>query len=312
MHQTGIIALFRSPPHSAVTSSLPLTGVAERALAGEVPVGGVGAAEGAVVTPVGQAGVELDAAVDARVARLTLAAVAAEPVETDAVQTGPRRAVILVTLTVTACTQRRGGVGGVIGEGERARRGGKEGGRAGRDRRRADRAAARSRPRYSHSYGLHTEAGWGGGGYRRGGEGEERGQGGGPSRSRQTPCRHGRGAQSSSLLSQLRPAHRSGGCLEGAERGRGEGARRGAEPVKTDAVQTGPRRAVILVTLTVTACTQRRGGVGGVIGEGERARRGGKEGGRAGRDRRRADTAAARSRPRYSHSYGLHTGAGGV
>ena len=96
------------------------------------------------------------------------------------------------------------------GGGEGARRGGEEGGRASQDRRRADTAAARSHPRYSHSYGLHTEAGWGGGGYRRGGEGEERGQGGGPSRSRQTPCRQGRGAQSSSLLSQLRPAHRGG------------------------------------------------------------------------------------------------------
>ena len=39
------------------------------------------------------------------------------------------------------------------------------------------------------------------------------------------------------------------------------GARRGAEPVETDAVQTRPRRAVILVTLTVTACTQGMGGV---------------------------------------------------
>ena len=172
MHQTGIIALFRSPPHSAVTSSPPLTGVAERALAGEVPVGGVGAAEGAVVTPVGQAGVELDAAVDARVARLTLAAVAAEPVETDAVQTRPRRAVILVTLTVTACTQGRGVF---RGEGEGARRG------------------------------------------------TRRGRGGGPSRSRQTPCRHGRGAQSSSLLSQLRPAHRGWGVFRGEGEGRGGG-----------------------------------------------------------------------------------------
>ena len=134
---------------------------------------------------------------------------------------------------------RGGGEGEERGRGEGARRVC----RAGRDRRRADTAAARSHPRYSHSYGLHTGPG-GGGVFRGGGEGarrggEERGRGGGPSRSRQTPCRHGRGAQSSSLLSQLRPAHRAGsgggGCLEGAERGRGggRGAGRGGGPSRS-------------------------------------------------------------------------------